>query len=121
MRAASARTPPDLLARFPTAGPLPAPARTLKQALILRLDHPVTFAGTFLQCRTVEDGDGAVLIPEPTAGSHPFGGDRDSFTPYAEHITDELLRHAQGVAVNAVEAGEKPPTHLLLERVMAIA
>jgi hypothetical protein len=52
---------------------------------------------------------------------HSFRHKRQSFSPHAEHICNQLLGHSQHVAIDAVEAEKQPSAQLLLDRVVTIA
>ncbi|MNL28984.1 hypothetical protein D3C87_1506540 [compost metagenome] len=60
-------------------------------------------------------------IPNEASLLQMAGGLRDAFAPHAQHVGDQLLRHDQFVGLQPVQAEQKPPAKLLVQRVMAVA
>src|SRR4051812_46299255 len=56
-------------------------------------DHLVALAGALLEPGSVEHRDAPAVVIDQSAALQFSGRLGDAFTPHAEHVRDELLRH----------------------------
>ena len=48
-------------------------------------------------------------------------GRRHAFAPHAQHVGDQLLRHADIVALHAIQAQQQPAAQALVQRMVPVA
>src|SRR5581483_10295703 len=75
----------------------------------------VAFAGLALQLAPVDDGDRAAALLDRAALPEPADDTRGIGPPNAEHLRNELLRHPQLPAADAVLGGQKPARQARVE------
>src|SRR3990167_477829 len=92
-----------------------------QQAVVLFLDNLVALAGAPFQPRAIQHIDAPPGIADEPRTLQLEGRLRHAFAPHAQHVGDQLLRHHQLVALQAVQAQQQPAAQLLVQRMVAVA
>src|SRR5579862_2303060 len=92
-----------------------------KQSVVFALDDCVALARARFQPLAIEDRDTPSGILNETGSLQLESSLGDAFSPNAEHVGNQFLRHHQFRTLQPVEAQKKPPAKLLIERMMPVA
>src|ERR1044071_4506559 len=86
-----------------------------QQAIELLLDDRIALAGTRLEAGAMEHGDASAAVFDQPGVLQVAGRLRDTFTSYAQHVGDQLLRHHELAADQSVETQQQPAAELLVQ------